>query len=67
MPSNKKPPYPPAKSGGKIVLPEDKDKELLDMLVHGKRIEAMQKVMELTAAGLKMSKDYLDNLARHGK
>ena len=57
-------PYPPSKGTGKITLPHQVEQELRQLVQSGKRIEAVQRVVHLTGAGLKISKDYVDSLGR---
>lgn len=57
------PPFPYDKNTEKIILPENIERELLQIVLAGNKPKAVQKVVELTGAGLKVSKDYVDNLA----
>ena len=59
-----KPPYPYDQVTGTILLPDPIKEELRRMIARGEKIEAMKRVLELTGAGLKISKDYVDELAR---
>ncbi len=59
-----KPPYPYDPVTGTILLPDPIKEELRRMIARGEKIEAMKRVLELTGAGLKISKDYVDGLAR---
>ncbi len=56
------PPYPPSKGTGKITLPPQVEQELRQLVQSGKKVEAVQRVVHLTGAGLKISKDYVDSL-----
>jgi ribosomal protein L7/L12 len=47
-----------------IHLPHDIEVELRYLVVTGKGVEAVKRVTELTGAGLRVSKDYVDSLAR---
>ncbi len=58
------PPYPYDKRTNTITLPSDIDHELFHLAADGNRVEAIKRVMELTGAGLKVSKDYVDALIR---
>jgi ribosomal protein L7/L12 len=58
------PPYPPNKGTEKITLPPQVEQELRQLVQSGKKIEAVQRVVHLTGAGLKISKDYVDSLER---
>jgi hypothetical protein len=57
-----KPLYPYDKKTGKIELPEDVVADLKFLLLVGRKPEALKRVTELTGAGLRVSKDYLDGL-----
>ncbi len=59
-----KPTYPYDPVTGQILLPDPIKEELRRMIARGEKIEAMKRVLELTGAGLKISKDYVDELAR---
>jgi hypothetical protein len=63
-PSNTKSafPYPYDKTTDTVSLPSDVEKEVVNIRLASGVPKAMQKVMELTGAGLKVSKDYVDNL-----
>lgn len=54
--------YPYDQETGKIDLPEDVIADLKSVLLAGKKVEAVKRVIELTGAGLRMSKDYVDDL-----
>jgi len=58
------PPYPYDKRANTITLPSDIDHELFHLAAGGDRVEAIKRVMELTGAGLKVSKDYVDALLK---
>lgn len=60
------PPYPPDGKTGEISLPPEVAMELRRLVVSGRGIEAVQKTTKLTGAGLRASKDYVDNLPRLG-
>jgi ribosomal protein L7/L12 len=57
------PPYPYNKRTDTIALPPEIEKELRQLVLSGNKIEAMRRVLKLTGAGLRVSKDYLDSLA----
>lgn len=40
----------------------DIDSELRDLIVQGKKVEAIKKLREFTGLGLKEAKEYVDNL-----
>ena len=54
--------YPFDKKTGKIELPEDVVADLKFFLLVGNKPVAVKRVAELTGAGLRMSKDYVDGL-----
>jgi ribosomal protein L7/L12 len=56
------PPFPYDEKTEKIILPENIERELLQIVLAGNKPKAVQKVVELTGAGLKVSKDYVDSL-----
>jgi hypothetical protein len=58
------PPYPDHKRTGVITLPPEVEQEIRQLVQNGNKIEALQRVLHLTGAGLKLSKDYVDNLGR---
>jgi len=55
-------PYPYDKTTGTISLPPEIEKDVLNTALARGVPMAMKKVMELTGAGLKVSKDYIDGL-----
>ena len=62
MPQLSKPPYPYNKQTYTITLPPDVEQQIRQLVQNGKKIEAIQQVLHLTGAGLKVSKDYVDCL-----
>ena len=56
------PPYPFDKKTGKIELPEEVIADLKFFLLVGNKPAAVKRVAELTGAGLRLSKDYVDGL-----
>lgn len=46
-----------------IRLPRNIEEELRHLVLTGNKVEAVKLVTELTGAGLRVSKDYVDNLA----
>jgi ribosomal protein L7/L12 len=54
-------PYNPATNT--ITLPAQIDNELQGLIAVGKHVEAVKRVTNLTGAGLRISKDYVDQLA----
>ena len=56
------PKYPYNKKTGKITLPEEVESEIRQLAEAGKVPLAVQKVLELTGAGLRISKEYVDTL-----
>ena len=57
------PPYPYDKPTKTIFLPTNIEKELRHLVLTGNKVEAVKRVTRLTGAGLRVSKDYVDNLA----
>ena len=45
-----------------IQLPEEVEQEIKALIKNGQKIQAVQRVFQLTRAGLKVSKDYVDGL-----
>jgi ribosomal protein L7/L12 len=45
-------------------LPAQIERELRRLVSTGNKVEAMQRVISLTGAGLRVSKDYVDTLAK---
>ena len=45
-----------------IQLPEEVEQEITALIKNGQKIQAVQRVFQLTRAGLKVSKDYVDGL-----
>lgn len=62
--NNPTPPFPYDKKSNTIRLPRNLEWELRHLLAQGQKVEAVKRVTELTGAGLRVSKDYVDNLAR---
>ena len=54
--------YPVNKKTGKIELPDDVVADLKFLILVGRKPEALKRVTELTGAGLRVSKDYIDSL-----
>ena len=54
--------YPVNKKTGKIELPDDIVADLKFLMLVGRKPEALKRVAELTGAGLRISKDYIDSL-----
>jgi ribosomal protein L7/L12 len=59
------PVYPYDKEANMISLPPKINKNLKRLVLKGKKIEAVKQVTRLTGAGLRLSKDYVDNLAKN--
>ena len=60
-------PYPYNERTNTVKLPPDIEKELRQLVAAGNKIEAMKHVLQLTGAGLKVSKDYVDQLEGRSK
>jgi len=56
------PVYPVNKKTGKIELPEEVIADLKFFLLAGNKAAAVKRVVELTGATLRMSKDFVDGL-----
>ena len=54
--------YPINRKTGKIELPDDIVADLKFLMLVGRKPEALKLVAELTGAGLRISKDYIDGL-----
>jgi hypothetical protein len=54
------PRYPYDQMTDQITLPPNLEKEIGDLVRGGNKIQAMRQVMDLTGAGLKVAKDYVD-------
>jgi hypothetical protein len=59
-----KPRYPYDAKTDVICLTPHIVEELRFLVLTGKPVEAVKRVTELTGAGLRVSKDYVDNLAK---
>lgn len=59
-----KPLFPYDAKTGVIRLPPNIEEELRHWVVTGKPVEAVKRVTELTGAGLRVSKDYVDSLVK---
>jgi hypothetical protein len=57
------PPFPYDPKMNKLDLPYEIESELRHLVLTGHKIEAVKRVTELTGAGLRVSKDYVDSLA----
>ncbi len=58
------PPYPYDPKTDTITLPVDVQNEVVKLVAAGNKVAAIQRVLQLTGAGLKISKDYVDTLER---
>jgi ribosomal protein L7/L12 len=56
--------YPYDKSTKAITLPKEVERQLRRLVADGNKVEATRQVTRLTGAGLRVSKDYVDSLAR---
>jgi ribosomal protein L7/L12 len=59
-----KPAYPYDRKTDKIHLPDEIVADLKFLLLAGNKVAAVKRVAELTGAGLRISKDYVDALIR---
>ncbi len=59
------PVYPYDKETNTISLPLKINKKLKRLVLKGNKAEAVKQVTQLTAAGLRGSKDYMDKLAQN--
>jgi hypothetical protein len=57
-----KPFYPYDKKTNSIHLPDEVVTGLKFLIVAGNKVEALKRVAQLTGAGLRVSKDYVDGL-----
>jgi len=57
-----KPLYPYNKKTNTILLPDEIVADLKFLILAGNKIEALKRVAEMTGAGLRVSKDYVDGL-----
>ena len=57
-------PFPSNPHTNTINLPAQIERELRGLVSTGKKAEAMKRVISLTGAGLRVSKDYVDQLAK---
>ena len=58
-----KPRFPYDAQTDVIQLPHEIEAKLRQLVLTGKGVEAVKRVTELTGAGLRVSKDYVDSLA----
>jgi len=56
-------PFPYDENTNTISLPVQIERELRGLVSTGNKVEAMKRVIRLTGAGLRVSKDYVDKLA----
>ena len=54
--------FPYDKTTNMISLPPKVEKRLRQLVLKGQKIEAVKQITHLTGAGLRLSKDYVDNL-----
>ena len=57
-------PFPYHAKTNTISLPAQIERELRGLVSTGNNVEAMKRVISLTGAGLRVSKDYVDKLAK---
>jgi hypothetical protein len=58
--------YPYDQKTNTIALPDDLEEEVRQLVLSGRKPAAMKRVIELTGAGLRVSKDYVDSLVNAG-
>jgi ribosomal protein L7/L12 len=58
------PPFPLEGQTGAVNLPKEKVMELNRLLRSGEKVKAVKRVTQLTGAGLRVAKDYVDDLER---
>ncbi len=56
--------YPYNKKTNRIQLPREIDSEIIKIVVAGQKATAVKWVTQLTGAGLRISKDYVDRLIK---
>ena len=61
------PPFPYDRKTKTITLPADVEKELYRLILNGDKVEAIKRVTKFTGAGLRISKDYVDNLPKRSR
>jgi ribosomal protein L7/L12 len=59
--------YPYDKRTKAITLPKEVERQLRRLVADGNKVEAVRQVTKLTGAGLRVSKDYVDSLARKAR
>jgi hypothetical protein len=59
---SKPPPYPFDRNFNTIHLPQEVEDQLRQLARSGRKIEAIKQVTQLTGAGLRLAKDYVDGL-----
>lgn len=57
-------PFPYDAKTNTIRLPRNIEEELQRLVLMGDKVEAVKRVTELTGAGLRVSKDYVDSLVK---
>lgn len=58
------PPYPYDEKQNLIRIPEEIEQQLRKLVQSGQKVEAVKQVTDLTGAGLRVSKDYVDSLSK---
>ncbi len=59
---SQEPPYPYDEQKETIRLPKTVQQELKTLVSSGKKVQAIKRVVDLTGAGLRVAKDYVDTL-----
>ena len=56
--------FPYDRQSNTIQLPANIEEEIGYLVLRGDKVQAIKRVTELTGAGLRVSKDYVDNLVK---
>lgn len=56
--------YPPEPQSEKLKLPPHVEAKLSKLIREGRKIEAMKEALDLTGAGLRLAKEYVDELEK---
>ncbi|CAK0766159.1 hypothetical protein CCP3SC5AM1_450007 [Gammaproteobacteria bacterium] len=61
-----RPPFPYDEKTQTIHLPKNIEDEIKHLVMMGNKVAAIQRVLELTGSGLRISKNYVDNFEKSG-